>query len=63
MSQKTGIRNMFDKIAPDYDRLNHIMSLNVDKGWRRKAVNEAAGTGHPIKVLDVACGTGYTGLK
>lgn len=49
---------MFDKIAPDYDRLNHIMSLNVDKGWRRKAVKEAAGTGHPIRVLDVACGTG-----
>lgn len=24
-------------IASDYDKLNHILSLNIDKGWRRKA--------------------------
>lgn len=49
---------MFDRIAPDYDRLNHIMSLNIDKGWRRKAVKEVADTGNPLQVLDIACGTG-----
>ena len=49
---------MFDNIAPDYDKLNHIMSLNIDKGWRRKAVREMADTDKPLAVLDVACGTG-----
>ena len=49
---------MFDNIAPDYDKLNHIMSLNIDKGWRRKAVREIVDTDNPLAVLDVACGTG-----
>ena len=43
--------------APDYDRLNHILSLNIDKGWRRKAVRRIADEDRPMKVLDVACGT------
>lgn len=47
---------MFDNIAPDYDKLNHILSLNIDKGWRKKAVREIADTEKPMKVLDVACG-------
>ena len=33
MAKKEGIRKLFDNIAPDYDRLNHILSLNIDKGW------------------------------
>lgn len=49
---------MFDNIATDYDRLNHIMSLDIDKSWRKKAVREIADTGNSIDVLDVACGTG-----
>lgn len=58
MAKKEGIRNLFDRIAPDYDRLNHILSLNIDKGWRRKAVNEIVDCESPLKILDVACGTG-----
>lgn len=58
MAKKEGIRKLFDNIAPDYDRLNHILSLNIDKGWRRKAVRELADENRPLKVLDVACGTG-----
>ena len=58
MAKKEGIRRLFDKIAPDYDRLNHILSLNIDKGWRKKAVNELLDVDRPLKVLDVACGTG-----
>lgn len=58
MAKKEGIRRLFDKIAPDYDRLNHILSLNIDKLWRRTAVRELIDTDHPVKVLDVACGTG-----
>jgi demethylmenaquinone methyltransferase/2-methoxy-6-polyprenyl-1,4-benzoquinol methylase len=54
------VREMFDGIAPRYDRLNHILSLNVDRLWwwrtarrfrRILARPEAA-------VLDLCCGTG-----
>ncbi len=58
MAKKEGIRKLFDNIAPDYDRLNHILSLNIDKGWRRKAVKEIIDTIEPLNILDVACGTG-----
>ena len=58
MGKKEGIRRLFNSIASDYDRLNHILSLNIDKGWRRKAVKEIADKDSPVKVLDVACGTG-----
>jgi len=58
MAEKEGIRKLFDNIAPDYDKLNHILSLNIDKGWRRKAVRELIDKTTPLKVLDVACGTG-----
>ena len=58
MAKKEGIRKLFDNIAPDYDKLNHILSLNIDKGWRRKAVKELLNAQEPLNVLDVACGTG-----
>ena len=48
---------MFDRIAPSYDRLNHLLSLDVDKLWRRKAIKMIA-DGSALRVLDVACGTG-----
>ena len=51
---------MFNDIAPTYDKLNHVLSLNVDKRWRRKAVKRVkksiASAEKPI-LLDVACGT------
>lgn len=58
MAKKEGVKKMFDNIAPDYDKLNHILSLNIDKRWRKKAVRELADESRPMKVLDVACGTG-----
>ena len=58
MAKKEGIRKLFDNIASDYDRLNHILSLNIDKVWRRKAVRQIADESYAMKVLDVACGTG-----
>ena len=58
MAKKEGVKRMFDNIAQDYDKLNHILSLNIDKGWRRKAVRELADEERSMKVLDVACGTG-----
>ena len=57
MAKKEVVRKLFDNIAPDYDKLNHILSLNIDKGWRKKAVRNLVDTQEPLKVLDVACGT------
>lgn len=58
MAKKEKIKGLFDSIAPDYDRLNHILSLNIDKRWRNRAVSELIDTNLSLKVLDVACGTG-----
>ena len=57
MPKKEKIQAMFDEIAPSYDLLNHVMSLDVDKAWRRKALREIV-DGTPQQILDVACGTG-----
>lgn len=62
MPAKSKIKEMFDGIAADYDRLNHLLSLNIDKSWRRKAIKAIRplrqDNGTEIKVLDLACGTG-----
>ena len=52
---------MFDEIATSYDKLNHIMSLDIDRAWRRKALKEIV-DGTPQQILDVACGTGDSTL-
>ena len=57
MAKKEFVREMFDGIAADYDRLNHIMSLDVDKSWRRKALKQIIGP-EVRDILDLACGTG-----
>lgn len=57
------IAEMFDKIALKYDFLNHLLSFNIDRSWRRKTVRWVVGEAsknsgvHP-NVLDLACGTG-----
>ncbi len=48
---------MFDAIAPNYDRLNRIISLRLDVRWRRRAVRELA-LAPGSRVLDLASGTG-----
>ncbi len=48
---------MFDTIAPRYDRLNRILTLGLDVGWRRTAVRSLGLRGDGC-VLDIACGTG-----
>lgn len=58
MPKKEKVQEMFNHIAGDYDALNHIMSLNIDKSWRRKAIKRmTGGLGH-LEILDLACGTG-----
>ena len=58
MPKKEKIRQMFDGIAPDYDRLNHLMSLGVDRSWRRRALRWIVDAQRPQRILDIACGTG-----
>lgn len=52
--EKQHIGKLFDRIAPTYDGLNHGLSLNIDRIWRRKAVGEMK-PAHDV--LDVAVGT------
>ena len=58
MPQKDQIRDMFDGIAPDYDRLNHILSLGADRSWRKRSISAVVCPDKPQRILDVACGTG-----
>lgn len=51
------VEAMFDNIAPTYDTLNHRLSWDIDKGWRKKAIKLLAPF-HPKSVLDIATGTG-----
>jgi demethylmenaquinone methyltransferase/2-methoxy-6-polyprenyl-1,4-benzoquinol methylase len=51
------IAAMFDKVAPRYDRLNRVLSLGNDRGWRRRAVVRAR-LGPGETALDVGVGTG-----
>src|SRR5258708_18927845 len=53
------VREMFAKISPRYDLLNHVLSINIDRSWRRAVIRKL----RPLlprdaQVLDVACGTG-----
>ena len=53
---------MFDNIAPTYDKLNHILSLSIDKIWRRRVVRKVRRM-KPEKVMDLATGTGDLAIK
>ena len=56
-SKAQQVEQMFDNIAPTYDKLNHRLSWNIDKGWRRKAITQLKPFA-PKTLLDVATGTG-----
>ena len=51
------VEQMFDGIAHSYDRLNHLLSLGIDRGWRRKTIKALLPYRHE-EVLDIATGTG-----
>ena len=51
------VEQMFDNIAPTYDTLNHRLSWDIDRGWRKKAIRQLA-PHKPQTILDVATGTG-----
>jgi demethylmenaquinone methyltransferase/2-methoxy-6-polyprenyl-1,4-benzoquinol methylase len=56
----TQVREMFGRIAPRYDLLNHLLSLDIDKIWRRRVAREFSTIlGNPdARILDLCCGTG-----
>jgi len=54
------VRGMFGRIAPHYDLLNHLLSMNIDRWWRARTVSRVSQIlKRPgARVLDVCCGTG-----
>lgn len=56
-SKKEQVAKMFNNISHRYDFLNHLLSLGIDKIWRKKAIGVLKPL-HPKKMLDVATGTG-----
>lgn len=68
--QARRVREMFATIAARYDLLNHLLSVNIDKRWRRRVAKMLHGTLPPLnpsgkgeaRILDVACGTGDLSL-
>jgi demethylmenaquinone methyltransferase/2-methoxy-6-polyprenyl-1,4-benzoquinol methylase len=59
--RETRIRRMFGHIAPSYDLLNHLLSLNVDKYWRWRTTKLAPPAG-TAPILDLCTGTGDLAL-
>jgi demethylmenaquinone methyltransferase/2-methoxy-6-polyprenyl-1,4-benzoquinol methylase len=54
--QPDGVRTMFDRIAPVYDVMNRVMTVGLDRRWRRLTVEAVVQPG--ARVLDACCGTG-----
>ena len=50
------VRTMFDRIAPVYDAMNHVMTAGLDRRWRAETARAVVSPGH--RVLDSCCGTG-----
>ena len=57
------VERMFDSISKHYDRLNHLLSLGTDRLWRRKAVRRIGSGCKPLRILDVATGTGDLAIE
>ncbi len=55
------VKNIFSSITNHYDFLNHFLSLNQDKSWRKRTISEM-NFFHTNKFLDIATGTGDLAL-
>jgi demethylmenaquinone methyltransferase/2-methoxy-6-polyprenyl-1,4-benzoquinol methylase len=56
--KKAAVESMFDSIAWRYDFLNHFLSFNFDRIWRRRAIKIISRYCNSPEILDVATGTG-----
>lgn len=56
-SKKEQVTEMFNRIAGTYDVLNRVLSLGIDKGWRKTLVKRLSKSS-PMAILDIATGTG-----
>ena len=61
-TKKEEVREMFDNIAPKYDLLNHTLSMNIARIWRRRVVRIVRRS-RPHRILDVATGTGDLAIE
>jgi len=61
-NKKNQVRSMFNNIAGKYDFLNRLLSLGIDKGWRKKAISLIKQKEKP-QILDVATGTGDLAIE
>jgi demethylmenaquinone methyltransferase/2-methoxy-6-polyprenyl-1,4-benzoquinol methylase len=57
LGKKEQVRVMFNRIAWRYDLLNHLLSFNLDRWWRKKTI-EMLWDESPKRILDIATGTG-----
>jgi demethylmenaquinone methyltransferase/2-methoxy-6-polyprenyl-1,4-benzoquinol methylase len=63
MDEKKNIGRLFDRIAGSYDLLNHLLSFNIDRLWRKKAAAAALDGIEGGRCLDVAVGTGDLAIE
>lgn len=57
-AKRSYVKDMFTAIAPRYDLLNHLLSLNIDRWWRRRAIARLGWSGRPTGTyLDLCAGT------
>ena len=64
IKKKERIANMFDEIAPVYDSTGHVLSMGVDRIWRKKIRKQIAKIPiSPLHILDLATGTGDLAIE
>ena len=61
-SKGAQVEQMFDEIAPQYDLLNHLLSMGIDKSWRKKGIQSLKEI-NPQNILDIATGTGDLAIQ
>ena len=60
-SKKIQVKDMFNNISSKYDRINQVMTLNMDQNWRQTVYNLSMQE-NPKKIIDIATGTGDIAL-
>ena len=62
MNDQQSVTEIFDDISPRYDFLNHLLSFQIDRIWRRKT-SKLVAKSHPTAILDVATGTADLAIR